>query len=279
MLCLRSIVFLSIILLTGNNVNGQKKRSETQSVYKIGKKTEIPITLGLIGGMMGGFEYLKIKDGLELHEINQLNQNNISWLDRSVFKQDPTFRNRAHKISDAVLNSTVFFTGILAFDKDIRKDWLDLLILYGETHAINSSFYILNASLINRTRPFVYFHEIPLELKLDKETRNSFFSGHVSSAASASFFAAKVYSDYHPEIGNRKFWLFGAALIPPSVVGYYRIKALKHFPSDIYTGLIVGAAAGILIPEFHRIKERNSGLALIPFAGNFNGLKLCYTFR
>jgi membrane-associated phospholipid phosphatase len=66
----------------------------------------------------------------------------------------------------------------------------------------------------------------------------------------------KVYSDYHPEIGNNKYLLYGAALIPPLLVGYFRMKALMHFPSDVMVGLGVGALCGILIPEFHRLKDK-----------------------
>ncbi|MDX1284924.1 MAG: phosphatase PAP2 family protein, partial [Draconibacterium sp.] len=159
-----------------------------------------------------------------------------------------------------------------------RKDWFDLLILYGESHAINSDFYILSAGLISRARPFNYHSEVPIEEKTANESRNSFFSGHVSSAATASFFMAKVYSDYHPELGNKKLWLFIAALVPPSVVGYYRYKAMKHYPSDILIGLGVGATAGVLIPHLHKIKEKETKLSFLPFAGRYSGLKVNYIF-
>ena len=166
--------------------------------------------------------------------------------------------------------------GALAFDKNIRKDWLDVLILYGESHASSSGIYVLNNSLINRPRPFNYNPDVPVEEKMANETRNSFFSGHVSTAATASFFTAKVYSDYHPELGNKKYWLFAAAAIPPSFVAYYRYKAMKHFPTDVITGFAVGAACGILIPHLH--KNKSSDISFVPFAGEYKGLKMSYIF-
>jgi len=90
---------------------------------------------------------------------------------------------------------------------------------------------------------------------------------------------AKVYSDYHPELGNKKYWLFAAAAIPPSLVGYYRFKAMKHFPTDIMAGVVAGAACGILIPHIHKNKREESDWAFVPFAGKINGLQLSYTFR
>ena len=89
----------------------------------------------------------------------------------------------------------------------------------------------------------------------------------------------KVYSDYHPELGNKKYWLFSAALIPPSLVGLYRYKAMKHFPTDIIAGTIAGAATGILIPHIHKNKKKESAWAFLPYAGKINGLQISYTFK
>ena len=90
---------------------------------------------------------------------------------------------------------------------------------------------------------------------------------------------AKVYSDYHPELGNKKYWLYGAALIPPLIVGYYRIKAMRHFPTDVITGLAVGAAVGILVPHLHRTKKRTKDFSFIPFVGDYSGMKIKYSIH
>jgi membrane-associated phospholipid phosphatase len=90
---------------------------------------------------------------------------------------------------------------------------------------------------------------------------------------------AKVMSDYHPELGNKKYWLYAAALVPPAFVGIYRIKALKHFPTDVIMGTAVGAAVGILIPHFHKLAMRkNKDLSVVPFAGGYSGLAFSYKF-
>lgn len=252
------------------------RKKEEQKVYKVNRKLEIPITLALFGTSYLGFNYLAEKEGLSYNEAISLNPDDIWWFDRPATKQDASQRLDAHNTSDVLLNSTVLLPIILGLDKDIRADWLDVLILYGESHAINSNFYILNSGAISRARPFNYNHEVAIEDKMANESRNSWFSGHVSTTASASFFMAKVYSDYHPELGNKKYWLFAAAAIPPSLVGYYRFKAMKHFPSDIITGFCAGAAAGILIPELH--KKEKSALSFFPYAGKVNGIQIAYTF-
>ncbi len=274
----RATIFLLLFFFFLKKENTLGQSIKEASIYKINRKVEAPLTLGLFGASMLGFEYLRDKPKLGYEEVVQLNASDIWWFDRPATKQNVSFRHRAHDISDFCLNSSVIIPGLLALDNNIRKDWLDLLILYGESHAINTDFYLLNASLILRTRPFNYNPDVPVEDKLVQETRNSFFSGHVSTAATASFFMAKVYSDYHPGLGNKKYWLFAAAVIPPSLVGYYRFKAMKHFPTDILTGMVIGATAGILIPELHRAKHNGNNLSLIPFSGELSGIKISYRF-
>jgi len=279
-----SKIFILFTLLIAfgiqNKTFGQQTDTLSSSVYKVNRKVEIPLTAGLFAGTFFGFNYLLNKPGLDTNEVEQLNPENIWSFDRIASEQDASYRYEAQDLSDFFLNMSVILPGFLMLDKQIRKDWLDLLVLYGETHAINTSVYILTASFFERVRPFVYHPDVPMESKLAKETCNSFYSGHVSTAASSSFFMAKVFSDYHPELGNKKYWLYGAALIPPAMVGIYRIKAMKHFPTDVITGLAIGAAAGIVIPHLHKINRENSKkLSIIPFAGGVSGVKVFYSLR
>lgn len=248
------------------------------SVYKVNKKIEIPLTLALFASNYAGFKFLDRKQGLSHDEIMGLDPNDIWWFDRIATQQNADERFRNADISDYIMNATLVIPFFLAFDKKIRKDWLDLLVLYGETHALNSSLYITSATFINRTRPFLYNPDVPYGYKDETGTTVSFFSGHTSTTAAASFFMAKVYSDYHPELGGKKFLLFGAALIPPVLVGAFRIKAMKHFPTDVIVGTAVGATVGILIPHLHKVKQKTN-LSFIPYTGEVHGLRVQYTFR
>jgi membrane-associated phospholipid phosphatase len=63
-------------------------------------------------------------------------------------------------------------------------------------------------------------------------------------------------------MGAKKFLLYTAATIPPLVIAYVRVQALKHFPSDNLVGLGVGAVCGIAIPELHKKKNPRSSLTM-----------------
>ncbi len=275
----RKIIFtvFFIISLIGN-IPAKGVKTSHQKVYKLNYKYEAPLTAGLFVLNYAGFESLRKKPTLDSLTILQLDANKIWWFDRGATKQDASKRQGAHEFSDLAMNITFLLPALLAIDDEIRKDWFDLLLLYLETEAIGSTFYAWGPTQwTKRKRPMLYNPDVEWGQKLRSGSTDSFFSGHTSFAATATFFAAKVYCDYHPELGKKKWLVYGAASIPPAIVGIYRYKAMKHFPTDIITGFLVGAGVGIAIPELHKIKTpENLDISLV--SGGYAGIRLCYTF-
>ena len=70
-------------------------------------------------------------------------------------------------------------------------------------------------------------------------------------AASMSFMMAQTYADFHPN-SNAKPYIWASAAIYPAIVGWMRVKAGKHFPTDVIVGYLAGAAVGMLVPRIHR---------------------------
>jgi len=198
-------------------------------------------------------------------EIQALNKRTINGIDSWALRQDPSKKDAFANTSDYVLASTVVLPVFLMFDKQIRKDWLDVLLMYVETMSITPNIYEwspLGVTFQNRIRPVAYYDQLAYDQRKSGDMRNSFYSGHTAVVTASTFFMAKVYCDYHPELGDNKYLLYGAATIPPLIEGYFRVKGLRHFPSDVMVGLGVGALCGILIPELHRFQDKNVSLGL-----------------
>jgi len=199
-------------------------------------------------------------------DFQALDRNDLTSIDRWALEQDPSKRSYYAKFSDNVLRGISLFPALTLLDHNIRQDWLDVLLMYAETQIIINNIYLyspLGPSFQNRLRPIVYYDALAnSNERTTGWNRSSLYSGHVASAASISFFTAKVFCDYHPELGWKKYLVYGAAAIPPLIAGYLRMKALFHFPSDIIVGFGIGALCGILIPEIHRIKIENVSMGL-----------------
>jgi membrane-associated phospholipid phosphatase len=234
-------------------------------VYNVKWKYELPISVAFMVGSSFGFTALDKASVMDESDLQKLNPDDVNSFDRPIIFKDPAGFKTAQKRSDLFLNASILSPLILALDKDIRKDWLDLVSLYLVTHAVDNTVYFALAFPIRRPRPFTYNTNIPVEERIGRAKSNSFFSGHVSFSTTATFFLVKVYTDYHQIKGWKRLLLYTAASVPPALVGYYRMQAARHFKTDVLLGYLVGASSGILVPELHRNKGKDKRMSLEPF--------------
>jgi len=265
--------FLAFILFFSNS-RGQLFDSE---VYHVNPIIDGAVTVAAFGTNYWGLRIVDRKSPLDSLEISQLDPNDINAFDRSATRQDASKIYDAWDLSDIGMRGSFLLPALLMLDKEIRQDWAPVLLLYLESEAIVGNLFSWGAAMhIDRIRPLVYNPDVSYGDKTFKRNKNSFYSGHTSSSAAASFFVAKVYCDYHPELGAKKLIFYGLAIIPPAFTGYYRYKGMKHFPTDVITGFAVGATTGILVPHLH--KRKNSNLSLIPVTGRYSGLAMTLKF-
>ena len=278
---MKQIILILLILGQFETSWSQKKSFANNRIYQMNYKLEKPVTLGLFVITPLTLYVFKNKTPLSNSQIANLNKNDIWKIDRRAVEQQYSaeYHKDIRTRSDWIRNMSVFLPSLLYFDKNIRKDLLNVVFLYLETQAINSGLYAFGGvAFVNRIRPYVYYAE-ENDIPVGPGAQDSFFSGHVSTTATASFFLAKVYIDYHPDIKHKKWLLYAGAVIPPTFVGYYRYKALRHFPSDILIGTIIGAVTGILVPSLHKIKFGNKqNLSLTPYTSDEIGLSLQLNF-
>lgn len=270
-------IFLTLLLVFAILFPKSLGQLFDSDVYNVKPYKDGAITVAAMGTYYWGLTVADGKSPLDSLEIYSLDPNDINRLDRSATRQNAATMKNSWKLSDIGLFGSLLLPGLLMLDKDIRQDWAPIILLYLETEAIAGNLYSWGATThIDRIRPLVYNPDVSYEDKTFKRNKNSFYSGHTSSAAAASFFVAKVYCDYHPELGNKKFLFYGLAIIPPAFTGLNRYKGMKHFPTDVFTGMVVGAATGILVPHLH--KHSNKNLAMIPVTGRYTGFAMSLKF-
>lgn len=272
-------LLLSGLLYGQNDTIGPVKHPDT-APYQINLKYELPGSLAFMCISYFGFRELDRVSTLSESEVLRLDPARINGFDRPVAFYDPARFPQAESRSDFFLNFSIASPLLLALDKRVRKDWLDLLTLYMVSHAVDNTIYFATAFPVRRARPLTYNPAVPMSMKTGEARTNSFFSGHVSFSATSTFFLVKVLTDYRHIRGWQRLALYTAAAIPPGLVGYYRMKAGKHFRTDILLGMVVGASSGILIPELHRKLKHHKQLALQPYYSPFGagGLRFSYNF-
>lgn len=247
-------------------------------MYRVNMAVDMPVIAAGSLALYTGCLRQSAAGTLTSQQIETVSTLRIPGFDRVALAIDPARQASAMAISDNVRNITMAAPLLLALDKNVRKEWQDVLTLYVEAGTVTAGMQAWSCTMAGRYRPITYISGATMEQRVDVRNYNSFYSGHTASTAAAAFFMAKVLDDMHPELGARRWWLYGAAMVPTAIVGYYRVEAGKHFPSDVISGALIGAATGFLVPELHK-SSIGRHLSLVPmastsFVGMHVGLRL-----
>lgn len=216
--------------------------------YSLHWRTETALTgIGLGTGISGMLIGRQLKS-LTTAQIALLDRRQVPGLDRKA-----TFwgSEKARRASDLLFYSATAMPLLLLADRNVRGEGAKVSALYFETMLLSGGLTQLTKNLVHRSRPYTYNPDFPLGLKQGKDARRSFFSGHTSSTAASCFFAAKVWSDYHPD-NKLKPLVWATAATIPALTGFFRIRAGRHFLTDVAVGYAVGATIGHLVPYLHR---------------------------
>jgi membrane-associated phospholipid phosphatase len=240
------------ILLTSISLSWPAFGQEaSNSPYELDWKKDVPLaTVGIGLSLAGKLSSDGVNERSEAQVANA-SFKDVLGLDEHV---NDNYSTSAAKMSDWVYRGAAVLPLTLLVDRDIRKDAGKIAVLGSESLLITYGLTTLAKSTLKRNRPFVFNEDVPLEKKLTPDSRFSFFSGHTSATSTATFFTAKVWSDYHPD-SKWKPVVWTAAATIPAVTGYLRVKAGKHYVSDVTVGYAVGALVGYFVPHLHKIKR------------------------
>ncbi len=214
------------------------------------------LALGSLGVVSAGSSFLTGRNmpGLSVAQINALDPNSVPACDR---RSIGNYSHSAAISSDVMLYGSMIVPGLLLMaDPAVRKQPLKPAVIMSEIFVVNYGLTSLAKELAGRTRPYAYNPLVPIEKRMQRDARRSFYSGHTSTSAAMSFGYATLWSSYHPDAPLKPLVWAGAALIP-AVTGYLRVRAGEHFLSDVLAGYATGALCGWLVARWHKKRSGN----------------------
>ena len=252
------------------------KKTRSQSPYHTSFKRDAPILIGGLGLTALGVSLIQKKDTLTYAELATKTRDKVPFFDRGNVGN---YNKKIDQDSYIPFNASFAMPVImLLINKNERQHAGQILIMYVESMAITGASFTLAAGIFNRSRPLVYGTKAPLSQRVSATNQRSFFAGHTAATASATFFMAKVFQDFNPNSKARPYvWAVAAAV--PALVGYMRYQSGYHFLSDNLLGYVIGAASGILIPEWHKRKILKD-LSFVPTIGkDYKGIAFTYKLK
>ena len=227
--------------------NGQVA-AQTSFPYQLESAKE-GIILGSSLGvyLYAGSQYKKVQP-LSFEDLSFLDRNDVLAIDR------PATYNRS--IAADTWSDRILYTSLappLAMVMTRSKQGLGISsVLLLETLLLNNALTDLSKILVRRNRPYMYNEFTEAKRKLRKKSRMSFFSGHSSTVAAMYVLSAQLFEDYYPQ-SKWKTTVWASAILIPTTTALLRVKAGKHYFTDVLAGLLVGGTIGFLIPELHRL--------------------------
>ena len=213
--------------------------------YKIKTTSDLGFGLGSGIGLSTAL-YLQHKTpALTSNQIQSLNLNNVNAFDRFACKQ---WHPQAAKTSDVIAIGSTAIYSYFFIDKQSRNDALIISTVGAQSVLLSTALSnVFKLSL--RPRPYTYNSNVDMNTKLKPDARMSFFSSHTSTVSAMSFSFAYAYQTYHNDQKNLGIWLGAAGL--PALQGYLRVRAGKHFPTDVITGYLIGLGSSWLMHRLH----------------------------
>lgn len=292
------LLFISVFILKGINaqdsvtvagqdtlntvqVNMVSQNNETKEAvslypYKTSFRRDAPVIIAGVGLSVLGLKLINNKKDLTDAELATKTRDKIPSFDRgNAGYYDDKINDDSYLPFHASFAMPVV---MLLLNKNERRNASSILVMYIESLSITSALFTLTAGTLHRPRPLVYGTIASVERRKDAKNQRSFYAGHTAASATGTFFAAKVFHDLNPDSKLKPF-VWGIAAAIPAVVGYMRYKSGYHFLSDNILGYVLGAASGILIPEWHK-SGGHKNISFAPQIGrNYKGVSFVYNIK
>lgn len=198
--------------------------------------------------------------------------NQLISIDRAVVN------NTMHPSAGTLSNVGLGIAGLYAVldpvlsgmrERSVQTGMVDA-IMYSETVALTLALTNIVKMAVRRPRPLAYVaakeHEgDPDYSNSSTDSSLSFFSGHASMTGAIG--ATATYLAFARSPGTWRPWVtLTLATTVSTLVSVYRVRAGKHFPTDVLAGTFAGAGIGIVVPHLHRTEDVQQRRVWVGFA-------------
>ena len=220
--------------------------SMAQYSYAFKAKKDIPVGLAS-AGVLGGSLYFQEKvQPLSLQQIKVLDKKSINAFDRYACNQ---WNPAIAKGSDLLAIGSVLLPSFYAFNSKTKADFMPIVNVSLQSLFLSQALANL-AKFSKRNRPYLYNSEVSMEQKIKPDARMSFFSAHTTTVSASCFSFAFAHQTYYGD-SKANSYIWTAAAIVPAIEGYLRVKAGKHYPSDVIVGYLAGLGSAWLMHRIH----------------------------
>lgn len=261
--------FVIVVLLLAFAFHNQLYSQHVDlQIYEASWKKDVPLMGGAALTWLGTRYLVSRADKATVSDVMLLDRDNVWAFDRKATRN---FSPSASNLSDIFLYSSIGIPVACYLSHGVGEQGAAVGVMLIETALLTDAVNNIFKASVKRFRPRSYNVALGIEDRVNDQARLSFLSGHTSMTAAMTFMSAKVLTEIHPGSNWNKY-IWASAIALPAINGYLRVKAGKHFPTDVLAGYAVGAGIGLLIPHIHKSDNFRLG------PGDLGGLSFTWTF-
>lgn len=166
------------------------------------------------------------------------------------------FSDSAAALSDKVLLTTVVLPAALQMSEGFDTSMANATLIYAEAHSLNIFLTTTTKLIARRPRPYTRSEVrriVEFKESQGSDAYASFFSGHSSASFTAATAGSILYAMRTDDLWARHT-VWGVEFLLAGMTAQLRVRAGRHYRSDIWTGTLVGAGIGVLVPALHGLQ-------------------------
>ena len=170
------------------------------------------------------------------------------------FPGDESCRGKSSLAADALSNRLVYVAiaepGLLGAAHGQGYRFLNSSIVFSEALGANLTLSTITKLLFPRSRPYSYARHRDSAFYQQRDYHISFYSSHSSNSFAAAASGAYLFAESaHDAWAKRAAW--GAWFALAGATAMLRVRAGRHYYSDVLVGALVGSAIGFSVPVLH----------------------------
>jgi membrane-associated phospholipid phosphatase len=161
--------------------------------------------------------------------------------------------NSAADLSDRLLGLAIATPFAAQLSDGFDTPFANAALIYTEAHALSAVLTSAAKISVRRPRPYTQSkapEAVALTRAQGSDAYVSFFSGHSSATYTSAMAGSILYAQRTGDLWARHT-MWGVEFALAAFTAQLRVRAGRHYRTDVWTGSLVGAGVGLLVPALH----------------------------
>ena len=166
------------------------------------------------------------------------------------------FSDASAHLSDKLLLVTMTAPLFLQMSQGFDSSMGNASLIYAESHAFSMLLADTTKLIVRRPRPYTHSKDariVGFAEQQGADAHASFYSAHSSSAFTSAMAGSLLYSARTDNLPARHV-VWGFEFLMAGMTAQLRVRAGRHYRTDIWVGTALGLSMGLVVPALHGVE-------------------------